>query len=108
MSNSYALLLGFGLPTCMLLIGSFLVFARDKSVASILQLLGATFLTVVVLVHVAETFSLLPWMDWGLRRSSGHYLDLGSAVLGLTLFPIGYLWHAVACLIVERRDRPTV
>src|SRR6266705_3327606 len=29
------------------------------------------------------------------NHSVGHYLDLGSAVLGLTLFPIGYLLHAL-------------
>src|SRR5437016_14275757 len=38
---------------------------------------------------------LLPWMQWGSNHSVGHYLDLGSAVLGLTLFPIGYLLHAL-------------
>jgi len=34
-------------------------------------------------------------MQWGSNHSVGHYLDLGSAVLGLTLFPIGYLLHAL-------------
>ena len=32
-------------------------------------------------------------MRWGSELSVGHYLDLVSAVLGLTLFPIGYLLH---------------
>ena len=31
----------------------------------------------------------------GLEHSAGHYLDLWSAVLGLTLFPVGYLFHAL-------------
>jgi len=34
-------------------------------------------------------------MGWGLERSAGHYLDLGSAVLGLTSFPLGYLLHTL-------------
>ncbi len=50
----------------------------------------------VVLTHIAEAFELMPGMHWGLEASAGHYLDLGSAVLGLTLFPIGYLAHAFA------------
>jgi hypothetical protein len=52
-------------------------------------------LVVVVLTHVSETLSLFPWMHWGLEHSAGHYLDLGSAVLGLTFFPVGYLFHAL-------------
>jgi hypothetical protein len=38
---------------------------------------------------------LLPSMHWGLPDSVGHYLDLGSAALGVTLFPLGYLWQAL-------------
>jgi hypothetical protein len=34
-------------------------------------------------------------MHWGDTHSVGHYLDFASAVLGLTLFPIGYLLHAL-------------
>jgi len=34
-------------------------------------------------------------MRWGLEDSPGHYLDLVSAILGLTLFPAGYLAHAL-------------
>ncbi len=35
-------------------------------------------------------------MQWGHENSVGHYLDLSSAVLGLTLFPLGYLFQALA------------
>ena len=45
----------------------------------------------VVLTHLCEALHLFPWMRWGSEHSIGHYLDLWSAVLGLTLFPIGYL-----------------
>ena len=57
--------------------------------------LGTGFLVVVVLTHVAEALHLFPWMHWGQEHSVGHYLDLWSAVLGLTLFPVGYLMHVL-------------
>jgi hypothetical protein len=49
-----------------------------------------------MLTPICEAFGLVPWMQWGLPNSAGHYLDLLSAVLGLALFSIGYLWHAIA------------
>jgi hypothetical protein len=83
-------------PTCMLFSGSVVLFFRGKTVWSLLQLLGAGCLVVVALTHVSEALHLFPWMHWGLEDSFGHYLDLSSAVLGLTLFPVGYLVHALA------------
>src|SRR5437764_10648708 len=82
-------------PTGMLFSGSVVLFFRGKTVCSSLQLLGAGCLVVVVLTHVSEALHLLPWMRWGVEHSPGHYLDLWSAVLGLTLFPVGYLFHAL-------------
>jgi hypothetical protein len=52
-------------------------------------------LVLVPITHVAEALHLLPWMHWGLEHSAGHYLDLCGAALGLMLFPIGYLLHAI-------------
>jgi hypothetical protein len=83
------------LPVGMLFAGSVALFFRGKSVCSFLQLTGAGCLMVVVLTHVSEALHLFPWMHWGLEHSVGHYLDFGSAVLGLTLFPIGYLLQAL-------------
>jgi succinate dehydrogenase/fumarate reductase cytochrome b subunit len=83
-------------PVSMLVIGSAVVFLRTKTGGSFMQLVGAVCLMIVVLVHVFEALRLLPWMGWGLPHSIGHYIDLGSAVLGLTLFPIGFLSHALA------------
>ena len=40
-------------------------------------------------------------MDWGQEHSIGHYLDFWSAVLGLSLFPIGYLLHALKLMAME-------
>ena len=82
-------------PACMLFSGSAVLFFRGKTVSSFLQLFGAACLVVVVLTHVSEALRLFPWMHWGLQHSVGHYLDFWSAVLGLTLFPLGYLLHAV-------------
>jgi len=82
-------------PVCMLFAGSAVLFFRAKTVGSFLQLLGAGCLVVVVLTHVSEALRLFPWMHWGLEYSPGHYLDLWSAILGLTLFPVGYLFHAL-------------
>jgi predicted Na+-dependent transporter len=82
-------------PALVLLAGSALLLYRTRSAASLLQLLGSVCLVVVVLTHLCEAFGLFPWMGWGLADSVGHYLALGSAVLGFTLFPIGYLWHAL-------------
>ena len=80
----------------MLFFGAVVWFLRGKTLYSFLQLLGAACLVVVVLTHVSEALHLFPWMHWGLEHSVGHYLDFWSAVLGLTLFPIGYLLHAIA------------
>ncbi len=83
-------------PTCMLLAGSVVLFFREKTLWTFLQIVGAGCLVVVALTHVSEALHLFAWMQWGLEDSFGHYLDLSSAILGLTLFPIGYLLHALA------------
>jgi hypothetical protein len=83
------------MPACMLLYGSGVLFLRGKTVATLLQLLGASCLVVVVLTHVSQALLLFPWMHWGLEHSVGHFLDLWSAFLGLTLFPVGYLVYAL-------------
>jgi len=82
-------------PAGILFVGAVLLFLREKILGSFLQLLGAGCLVVVVLAHIAEALHLFPRLHWGEEHSVGHYLDLGSAVLGLTLFPMGYLLHAL-------------
>ena len=82
-------------PACLLLTGSALLFFKARTVSTLLQLVGAGCLIVVLLTHICEAFDLVAWMQWGLPNSVGHYLDLASAVLGLVLFPIGYLWRAI-------------
>jgi hypothetical protein len=53
------------------------------------------FLGAVVSAHVCEALGIFPWMLWGSEDSVGHYLNLGSALLGLTLFPLGYCLYAL-------------
>lgn len=81
-------------PAALLLLYSLVLFKR-RVLWSVLQLVGSTCLVIVVLTHVCEALRLFPWMGWGAEHSAGHYLDLSSAVLGLTLFPAGHLIRLV-------------
>ena len=81
-------------PILILLSGAVSLYTRTKTASSLVQVLGAVCLIVVVLAHVCEALKLFPSMRWGAGDSAGHYLDFVSAVLGLSLFPIGYLFHA--------------
>src|SRR5579864_8514812 len=83
------------LPVSVLCAGSAVLFFRGKSWWALLQLIGAACMMIVVLCHVCEALHLFPWMQWGSEHSIGHYLDFCGAVLGLTLFLIGYLLHAL-------------
>jgi hypothetical protein len=78
-------------PVGLLLTWSAVSLARAKSRWGIVQLTGAACLVVVVLTHLCEALGLFPAMHWGSPTSAGHYLDLSSALLGLTLLPVGYL-----------------
>jgi predicted Na+-dependent transporter len=84
------------LPVSLLFSGSILFFRKGRTVHAFLQLVGTGCLLLVVLAHVSEALHLFPWMGWGIEDSAGHYVDLSSAVLGLTLFSIGYLLHALS------------
>ena len=65
-------------PVSLLLVGLAVLFSKFRTVPTFLLLIG------LFLVG-----------GWGLPGSAGHYLDLVSAVLGLSLLLIGYLWHAL-------------
>ncbi len=88
--------LGALFPASLLLFGSTILFLRGKTLYLFMQLFGAGCIVIVVLTHVCEALHLFPNMRWGLEHSAGHYVDLGGAVLGLTLFPAGYLLHALS------------
>lgn len=93
--HGLAVLFGIGVSASLLLAGSIVLSVRERNASSIPQVLGAGGLALVVLTHFAEALDLLPWMRWGLDNSPGHYLDLGSAALAVTLFPMGYLIYAL-------------
>ncbi len=84
------------LPASALFAGALLLFSQARSPRSLLQVLGASCLLLVIIAHLCEGLRLLPWMGWGREHSAGHYLDLCAAVLGIALFPAGYLLHALA------------
>lgn len=90
------LLLAMIVPAGAILWGAIMLRIREKTIWSLLQLLGACGFVIVVLAHMAETFHFLPWMSWGRPDSAGHYLDLIGAVAGLILFPVGYLGEALS------------
>jgi hypothetical protein len=83
-------------PILIVFSGAVVLYARTKTASSLVQMLGAACLIVVVLAHVCEALNLFPSMRWGAEDSIGHYVDLTSAVLGLCLFPSGYLFQAFA------------
>jgi hypothetical protein len=95
MNSSFLVSLMMLVPTALMFSGSAIWFCREKAVWSFLQLVGAGCLVVVVICHLSEALHLFPWMQWGLKHSVGHYVDFWSCVLGLTLFPVGYLFHAL-------------
>jgi hypothetical protein len=69
--------------------------SRERTVYTLLQLVGAAGLIVLVIVHVCEALALFPSMRCGDAHSVGHYLDFASAPVDLTLFPLGYLFQVV-------------
>jgi len=71
------------------------MFTRARSTGSFLQVLGAACLVFVVLTHLFEALDLFPLIGWGRQHSVGHYVDLWSAVLGVTLLPTGYVLRRV-------------
>ena len=83
-------------PVCLLLSGSTILCFRRKTPGVLMQLVGAGCILVVVLTHICEALHLFPGMQWGLGHSTGHYIDLVGAILGLTLFPAGYLMDALS------------
>lgn len=72
-------------PVIVLLVVSLARLSRRRTASAVLQLAGALCVVVVVLAHVAEGARLLGFMGWGEPHSAGHFVDLGSAILGVVL-----------------------
>jgi len=96
MSDALFKVLAALLPVSVLLAGSAILFFRRKSLACFVQLFGAGCLVVAVLTRVCESLHLFPSMRWGRQDSPGHYVDFSCAILGVILFPLGYLFYALA------------
>jgi hypothetical protein len=62
---------------------------------------------IVILTHVFEALRLFGSMGWGAQHSVGHYLDLSCAILGVTLFSLGYLIHAIDTRSGRRDEKLT-
>lgn len=89
------------LPAMALFLRSIKLFSQSKRADFLLELLGAGFLVLVVAAHLAEETHSLAGMGWGLPNTTGHYLDLSSAVLGVVLLSLGLFLEAMA----KRREK---
>ena len=79
------------IPAGLIFVRCLFLLRHHVTAGRILQLCGSVSLIVVVLTHIAEALHFLPFMGWGEAHSAGHYLDLASAVLAVTLLPVGWL-----------------
>jgi hypothetical protein len=59
---------------------------------------GAGALAMLGVTHLCEGLQILPWMQWGIEGGPGHYVNLASLAIGVTLLPLGY--------VLARRHRP--
>ncbi len=79
----------------LLTAGALILWLRARRITALLQLIGAGGLLIVGIAHLAEAAQLFTFMGWGRPDSVGHYLDLAGAIVGGSLFPCGYLAHAL-------------
>ena len=97
MTNTFVKALIALVPASAVLVWSVGSWWRQLTRWAALQLLGAAGLTFVAVAHICEAVGFLPRFGWGAERSVGHYLDLTSALVGVTCLPAGYL--------LRRRER---
>ena len=91
MSQTLLKALVVSIPVTILLAWSMASFRRAKTLGAVLQLVGSICLGLVILAHVCEALHRFRFMHWGESNSVGHYFDLVSAILGMTLVPIGII-----------------
>ena len=98
-------------PVAMLLLGSLVLLGKTRSAAPLLQLVGASGLMIVVLSHVCEALVLMAWMKWGQERSVAHYVDLGGALIGITVFQLDTCFtrsSRAGCIVTLTPNRPRI
>lgn len=76
---------------------------RLRTMGSLLQLLGAASFVVVAFSHVFEELSVFPGFGWGQSHSIGHYIDLGAAIIGLTLVFTGFLLQYIGRVVDDAK-----
>ncbi len=75
------------------------ILRRGRStIATTLLAFGTAFFIIVAFTHIFEALALLPAFGWGWPHSTGHYIDLTAAVLGIILVAAG-----LAAAWAERR-----
>ena len=79
----------------LLFLGAAVFYRRHRTLDSLSLLGGTACFIVVALTHVFEAFEILQAARWGQPGSIGHYIDLGAAVLGLTLVCSGLVLRYV-------------
>lgn len=84
------------IPILIVVVGSTLTFAREKTTLVFVQLAGAACLLVVVFAHFSEALDFLPAMGWGRPNTIGHYIDLVSATAGVVLLAVGYISRKIS------------
>jgi hypothetical protein len=91
MNATLAKALLLSIPIFVLFAFFLLSFLRNRTIAQCLQVIGSGCLVLVLLAHLCEALNLFPAMRWGSPDSVGHYIDLWSAIAGLSLLVLGYL-----------------
>jgi|ERR1700732_5306949 hypothetical protein len=76
---------------CTFLGVSIVLFLTRRGLASALQAMGIGCFGVMALTHVFEEFSILPGLGWGQPHSVGHFIDLVTALLGVTFMTTSFL-----------------
>ena len=71
------------------------VLMTRRGVSSVLLALGCGSFAVMALTHVFEAYSLLPRLGWGKPHTVGHFIDLITALLGITLVGASFLLRSV-------------
>ena len=66
-------------------------FAKERTLATLVQLVGAVCLLVVLFAHLSEALRFLPVLGWGQPNTLGHCIDLACAITGVVLAAIGYV-----------------
>jgi len=90
----------FAVSVGILLARSLVWLRQARTQSAVFQLVGAGFLAVVVLAHIAEGLPLFPGLGWGRPQSVGHYIDFISLVAG-----IGFVIASVILTITRIRQR---